>query len=122
MIIIKYNNPNNSIKVTIEINDIELWHYRYVADATFINSNKLQRPCEHELDIAKNLDSDVHYWEIQLGNITDEDIKAKVIMKWFENGNEIARWIPIDADQDGRIIVNANSGLERTDSAYFIKS
>jgi hypothetical protein len=114
-----YSNPKSVITVIIIINNIQLWNYIYRDNIIFENSNKLQKPCEHELGIANDLD--VHYWEIHLGNMTDKDIKAIVKIKWFEDGKEIAQWIPDEAFLGGKVIVNANSEMEITDSAIFVK-
>jgi len=122
MKLIKYRDGESLIKVSITINGIELWSYLYMADEPFNNSQKLQKTPVHELGKAKNLDGDSHYWKIHLGNPGDEDKKVEVYLTWFENETQIAKWIPEEADSDGKVLVKANNGKEITDSCYFIKS
>jgi hypothetical protein len=122
MKIIRCNKDESSIKVSIKIDGIELWKYSYIADEPFNNSEKQQKLPEHELGITKNLDRDSNYWKIYLANPYDETRKVKVSIKWFEDGNEIADWTPDEAGKDGKVVLKANSGIEISDSSYFIKS
>jgi hypothetical protein len=122
MKIINYHNQENSIKVKIEINGIELWKYSYMADEPFNNSPKLHKIPIHELGKAINLDRDAHYWKIYLANYNDVNKEVEVSIKWFEQEIEIACWIPEEADDNGKVIVKANAGIEITDSSYFLKS
>jgi len=119
---IRFNNQESSVKVTIEINGIELWRYTYKADKRFDISAELKKASSHELGIAKNLEDDIHYWRIFLGNHSDVDKKVNITITWLESNNEIAKWIPCEAGPDGKVLVKANSDIEISDSSRFVKS
>jgi hypothetical protein len=73
------------------------------------------------LGMAINLDRDAHYWNIYLANYNDINKEVEVYIKWYEQDSEIACWIPDEADDNGKVIVKANSGIEITHSSYFLK-
>jgi len=122
MKIISYKNKDNLIKVKIEINGIKLWKYLYSADEPYNNSPKLNKLPVHELGNAINLDSDAHYWKIYLANPNNQNKEMEIIITWLENEMEIASWIPEEANKNGKVIIKSNSGMEISDSCYFLKS
>jgi hypothetical protein len=122
MKIIKYNQDESAINVQVDINGIELWKYTYFADEPFNNSERLKRTPKHELGISKQLEKDAHSWQIYLANPNDEDVSVNVSLKWFENENELDTWIPEEAGDDDKVVLKGNSGIEITDSSYFMKS
>ena len=121
MKLINYKSDENSIKVRIDIIGIELWKYRYSADEPYNNSPKLNKLPVHELGKAINLESDAHFWKIYLANKNDNNKEVEIIIKWFEKETEIARWIPKEANENGKVVLNASSGIEISDSCYFLK-
>lgn len=124
MKLIKLKKLDKTVTVIIEINSINLWHYVYriSSNNNFTNSPDEGKSNNHDLGIVKNLDKKRHDWVVRLGNITNINKKIPIKITWKEDGKEIAEWIPGEADDDGRVLVKANSAVEITDSSLFIKT
>ena len=121
MKLIKFTDSEASMSMEVIIDGTDLWHYEYSGDDVITNSSKLGKPKNHPLGLCKNLDGDRNKWRIHLGNKSANPIEINLQINWFENGELIETWIPDEANEDGKVDLAGNDGVEITDSALITK-
>ncbi len=126
---ISCKNQDMPILLKIEISGIDLWEYSFEVDTslTFRNSSKIDKSKTHDLGLAKDLNRDLHRWSFHFGNFEDTPKEVTLHINWYEKEadgteNEITKWIPDEATKNNKttVTVQPNSGIEITDSAFYI--
>jgi hypothetical protein len=93
MELIKFKKDGGGVSIRISIVGLVAWRSVYVADEKkFVNNSQSLGPTKHLLGFPHDLQNDVHSWDIQLGNPSDDKQSYKIEIEWEQDENQLHVW------------------------------